>query len=82
MTYTRTVDKPAMQTRCIWCQAETYAPNVYQFSLGETPCHSCGGKTEPLTEAEYRHALYGFCSCGAECGEEQISIYGGCQSCI
>jgi uncharacterized CHY-type Zn-finger protein len=47
-------DKTAMQTRCIYCRREQYAPAVYSISMGKEPCVWCGKTPPKMTYAEYR----------------------------
>ena len=47
----------AMQTRCVACGREQYAPIVFLVSKGEAGCAWCGHVTGPMTEEEYRGAL-------------------------
>lgn len=50
-------DNIAMQTRCPMCGNETYALNVYDFSLGNSACHVCGQKSRPMSDDEYRRVM-------------------------
>jgi hypothetical protein len=45
----------AMQTRCIYCHKEQYAPVVYPISMGEHPCVWCGKTPPKMTYVEYRN---------------------------
>ncbi len=45
-----------MQSRCVYCKREQYAPAVYSISLGEHPCVWCGEFSKPMTEQEYSEA--------------------------
>jgi hypothetical protein len=48
--------KIAMQTRCVKCGLEQYAPAVMQISFGEHPCAWCGHTPPMMSEEEYRNA--------------------------
>ncbi len=52
----------AMQTRCIYCHKEQYAPAVYLISIGEHPCCWCGKTPPKMTYEEYRDKY----NCGRE----------------
>jgi tRNA U54 and U55 pseudouridine synthase Pus10 len=47
----------AMQTYCIHCGLEQYAPAVYSISHGEEPCCWCGKISRKMTDEEYNEAL-------------------------
>ena len=46
-----------MQTRCIYCKREQYAPAVHAISNGEAGCAWCGKIPPILTEAEWLEKL-------------------------
>jgi hypothetical protein len=46
-----------MQTRCVACLHDQWAPAVFDVSFGERGCAWCGHVSRPLTEAEYRVVL-------------------------
>lgn len=51
-------DQPiTMQPRCPACLTELYCLTVVAFSYGETPCHTCGHISQPMTHAQYRTAV-------------------------
>lgn len=53
-----TADKEiAMQSRCIHCLGEHYAPNVIAISYGEAVCHNCGRFSREMPWADYVEAL-------------------------
>ncbi len=46
-----------MQTRCVYCGVEHYAPLVWEISHGRVSCDSCGRIPPVFTsKAEYREA--------------------------
>ena len=47
----------AMQTRCVHCGVEQYAPIVYAISRGQEPCVWCGEKSVEMTVAEYHKQM-------------------------
>ena len=47
----------AMQTRCVHCGDEQYAPFVYKVSQGTSGCAWCGAFSTPMTGGEYDPAL-------------------------
>ena len=47
----------AMQTRCIYCKKEQYAPAVYAISYGEHPCVWCGKTPPKLSYDEWHKKL-------------------------
>jgi hypothetical protein len=47
----------AMQTKCVHCLQEQYAPAVYLVSKGECSCVWCGKKSRPMTKSEYESSL-------------------------
>lgn len=47
----------AMQSRCIHCLGEHYAPAVIAISYGEAPCHNCGKLSHEMPWADYVEAL-------------------------
>lgn len=47
----------AMQTRCIYCDSEQYAPFVWSISRGQAGCAWCGKVPPVMTEAQYREML-------------------------
>ena len=44
----------AMQTYCVHCGMEQYAPLVYPISLGEVGCAWCGKKSCCMTDDVYK----------------------------
>ena len=46
--------KLAMQTRCIYCHKEQYAPAVYPISIGKSGCAWCGKIPPKMNYDEYR----------------------------
>ena len=44
----------AMQSVCIFCLKEQYAPFVYEISHSKRPCAWCGMYAPILTEEEYK----------------------------
>jgi hypothetical protein len=52
------LDDVVMQTRCIGCKKEQYAPGVFAISHGEARCGVCGLRPPVFTEeAAYLEAL-------------------------
>lgn len=47
----------AMQTYCIYCGLEQYAPAVHSISNGEEPCCWCGKMSKQMTVEEYKESL-------------------------
>lgn len=47
----------AMQSRCVYCGREQYAPAVLDISRGQHPCVWCGKTPPMMTEQEYRTAM-------------------------
>lgn len=54
-----TTDKSniAVQSRCIHCLGEHYAPAVIPISYGEAACHNCGKFSRQMPWTEYVEAL-------------------------
>lgn len=50
-------DDIAMQTRCVNCLTEHWAPAVMLVSYGDMICR-CGHTSQPMTYAEYADALH------------------------
>jgi hypothetical protein len=47
----------AMQTRCIFCSREQYAPAVWPISNGQAGCSWCGKVPPVLTDKQYYKKL-------------------------
>ena len=47
----------AMQSRCVHCGQEQWAPAVWGISHGELTCAWCGGLSEKMTYEEYYQKL-------------------------
>lgn len=47
----------AVQSRCIHCLTEHYAPAVIAISYGEAACHHCGRYSREMPWADYVEAL-------------------------
>lgn len=47
--------KFAMQTRCIYCHKEQYAPAVWEISNGNIGCAWCGKVPPKMTYEEYHN---------------------------
>ena len=45
----------AMQTRCIYCHKEQYAPAVYEISYGKHPCVWCGKTSPKMSYERYKN---------------------------
>jgi len=52
-------DDIAMQSRCVHCRREQYAPAVFSISHGEHPCVWCGKKSKKMTHKEWLKAIEG-----------------------
>lgn len=51
------MSNPAMQTRCIHCGLEQYAPAVWELSTKGGSCPWCGERIVTMSEEEYRIKL-------------------------
>jgi len=47
----------AMQTRCVHCGKEQYAPAVWDISHGRHPCCWCGEMSTEMSDEEWRAKL-------------------------
>jgi hypothetical protein len=47
----------AMQSRCVYCGKEQYAPAVWRISLGEDPCVWCGKISKKMSVSDYKKAI-------------------------